>query len=126
MYQAMLGLTQGPRLALPEAAAVPLSAAAAGAVLSVVLSPAELVKVRALDGAACGPLAACRRDGRCPRLVLCVGKQHGQPAGQCMARPPTQAARGLLSACWPGCFPHMQTHHLPAAPALPVCSAGCS
>ncbi|EFN50961.1 hypothetical protein CHLNCDRAFT_141587 [Chlorella variabilis] len=46
VYQAMLGLTQGPRLALPEAAAVPLSAAAAGAVLSVVLSPAELVKCR--------------------------------------------------------------------------------
>lgn len=47
VYQAALAALQGPGLALPPAAAVPLSAAAAGAVLSLVLSPAELVKVRA-------------------------------------------------------------------------------
>lgn len=35
---------QGPDLQLPDAAAVPLSAASAGIVLSFVLSPAELVK----------------------------------------------------------------------------------
>ncbi len=49
-YQAMLSWTQRSAaaggLGLPAAAAVPLSAAAAGCVLSFVLSPAELVKVR--------------------------------------------------------------------------------
>lgn len=46
----MLTWTQSPAaaggLGLPAVAAVPLSAASAGAVLSFVLSPAELVKVR--------------------------------------------------------------------------------
>ena len=45
VYQAMLSLTQGPRLALPEVVAVPLSAATAGCLLSFVLCPAEMVKV---------------------------------------------------------------------------------
>ncbi|KAI7838108.1 hypothetical protein COHA_008116 [Chlorella ohadii] len=46
VYQAMLKLTQGPDLQLPDAAAVPLSAGAAGIVLSFVLSPAELCRLQ--------------------------------------------------------------------------------
>lgn len=46
VYQAMLNLSRGASMSLPDAAAVPLSAATAGAVLSAVLSPAELIKVR--------------------------------------------------------------------------------
>ncbi|KAL4421304.1 hypothetical protein ABPG75_010595 [Micractinium tetrahymenae] len=50
VYQAMLGWTQRSAaaggLGLPAGAAAPLSAAAAGCVLSFVLSPAELVKCR--------------------------------------------------------------------------------
>ncbi|KAI3423946.1 hypothetical protein D9Q98_009780 [Chlorella vulgaris] len=46
VYQAMLNLSRGASMSLPDAAAVPLSAATAGAVLSAVLSPAELIKCR--------------------------------------------------------------------------------
>lgn len=62
VYQAALAAMQGPSLALPPAAAVPLSAAAAGAVLSLVLSPAELVKVRAGCQLAAGQVGGVNRQ----------------------------------------------------------------
>ncbi|KAL4424570.1 hypothetical protein ABPG77_009154 [Micractinium sp. CCAP 211/92] len=73
-YQAMLGWTQRSAaaggLGLPAAAAVPLSAASAGCMLSFVLSPAELVKCRLqLGGTArhhsySGPLDCLRQTVR--------------------------------------------------------------
>ncbi|PSC76045.1 mitochondrial arginine transporter BAC1 isoform X1 [Micractinium conductrix] len=77
-YQAMLTWTQSPAaaggLGLPAVAAVPLSAASAGAVLSFVLSPAELVKCRLQTGTTdryhmyAGPLDCLRQTVRAEGL----------------------------------------------------------
>lgn len=82
-YQAMLGWTQRSAaaggLGLPAAAAVPLSAAAAGCVLSFVLSPAELVKVGVVvpAGLRLVPLSLLAVCQRLPAFCTLRARLHG-------------------------------------------------
>lgn len=108
---------QGPALALPEAVAVPLSAATAGIVLSFVLSPAELVKVRCAAAPArlvlgCWP--QCCGFGHC--VVLLLAAMHGPLAASTCC--PEARVRRHCSMALPLLPLSSQPSH-PAPPAAP-------
>ena len=117
---------QGPRLHLPEAAAVPLSAGTAGIVLSFVLSPAELVKVRGR-----GVFGVCREQ-ECTRQAACArsGGVRSMPTSCGGATRRVRAARGPPLAAAAHSNANVPLH--PAlsppctrAPRTPPCSAAC-
>jgi hypothetical protein len=70
----MLSLTQGPRMALPEVVAVPLSAATAGCLLSFVLCPAEMVKVGGFGwvGRLAAGILGGWLKGHMPHVCVCM------------------------------------------------------
>lgn len=97
-YQAMLSWTQRDTsaggLGLPAAAAVPLSAATAGCVLSFVLTPAEMVKCRLQLGGTeryhsySGPLDCLRQTILAPTACCATGCPAKRTSQQAALPPP--------------------------------------